>query len=388
MKLKKITALILSVAMAAVILTGCGQTQKSPFVSDSAATDAAPSAAASSAVLNVAGAYASVDPKTAMLTVNGKEVTWGDFFYLINSAVNELQGQGVTVTDWNAAYADGQTYKDYILDRAVKAGSQNAAVEYGASETKVVLSDEDKAAIQAEWDKQVQGAGSEEALIGKLKEQYVTKELYQSLTNISYLAQACFNEMYGSDGNKLPDQEVADYTAADGYLMAKHILIMTVKTDESGNQTPMTADEKAQAKAKAEDILKQLKAYSGKDFAGFFDELMNKNSEDKGGLASYPNGYLFQSGEMVKPFEDATKALEIGKISDLVETDYGYHIIYRLPIDYNATPMAYSNYGPYSLRYITATNMFKAIVETWTQNVKVEYSDAFKALDFNKIFAA
>jgi parvulin-like peptidyl-prolyl isomerase len=58
---------------------------------------------------------------------------------------------------------------------------------------------------------------------------------------------------------------------------------------------------------------------------------MTANTEDPG-VASYPDGYLFQSGEMVAEFEDATAALEIGQVSGIVETTYGYHIIYRIPI--------------------------------------------------------
>lgn len=56
---------------------------------------------------------------------------------------------------------------------------------------------------------------------------------------------------------------------------------------------------------------------------------MNANSEDTG-LAANPDGYAFTTGEMVQEFEDATRALEPGQISGLVESSYGYHIILRL----------------------------------------------------------
>ena len=121
-------------------------------------------------------------------------------------------------------------------------------------------------------------------------------------------------------------------TAEDGYMMAKHILMRTSVYDESGNATAMTDAEKAQVKEKMEDMLKQLKAYTGDDFDAFFDQLMNQYSEDNSGLAAFPNGYLFQDGNMVSPFEEATKALQIGQFGqELVETEFGYHIIYRIP---------------------------------------------------------
>ena len=54
---------------------------------------------------------------------------------------------------------------------------------------------------------------------------------------------------------------------------------------------------------------------------------MNQHSED-GGLLLNPEGYIFSASDsLVGGFREATLALEVGDISDVVETDYGYHII-------------------------------------------------------------
>jgi parvulin-like peptidyl-prolyl isomerase len=79
--------------------------------------------------------------------------------------------------------------------------------------------------------------------------------------------------------------------------------------------------EKLQQKEKMEEIL--AKAKSGEDFA----ELAKQHSEDpgskgKGGL--YEN---VQRGQMVKPFEEAAFSVPVGEISDIIETQYGYHIL-------------------------------------------------------------
>ena len=78
---------------------------------------------------------------------------------------------------------------------------------------------------------------------------------------------------------------------------------------------------KAQAKTKAQKILKDVKA--GKDFAA----LAKEHSQDPG---SAPNGGdlgFFQQGQMVGPFNDVAFKLKPGATSDLVETQFGYHII-------------------------------------------------------------
>jgi len=100
-------------------------------------------------------------------------------------------------------------------------------------------------------------------------------------------------------------------------VRAKHILfsISDLKTGMDYDD-----DKKAEIKKNAEEVLAEIKA--GKDF----DELMNKYSEDPGSKSN-PNGYTFSKGQMVKPFEDASFSMDVGEISNLIETTFGYHII-------------------------------------------------------------
>jgi peptidyl-prolyl cis-trans isomerase C len=96
-------------------------------------------------------------------------------------------------------------------------------------------------------------------------------------------------------------------------VRASHILIATAENAD--------AAAKAQARAKAEQILKDLKA--GKDFA----TLARQHSQDPGSAVNGGDLGVFPQGQMVGPFNDAAFSLKPGATSDLVETQFGYHII-------------------------------------------------------------
>jgi peptidyl-prolyl cis-trans isomerase D len=95
---------------------------------------------------------------------------------------------------------------------------------------------------------------------------------------------------------------------------ASHILINADKA------APVADREKA--RAKAQDILVTLKQSPDK-----FAELAKKFSQDTGSATKGGDLDFFARGAMVKPFEDATFALKKGDVSDIVETEFGYHII-------------------------------------------------------------
>lgn len=98
-------------------------------------------------------------------------------------------------------------------------------------------------------------------------------------------------------------------------VRAAHILVLV----------PQDADEKtrAAAKARAEAALKAARA--GQDFAQLARRYSNDASAQRGGDLGF-----IPKGQMVPAFEAAAFALEPGQVSDLVETQFGYHVIKAL----------------------------------------------------------
>ena len=96
---------------------------------------------------------------------------------------------------------------------------------------------------------------------------------------------------------------------------ARHILI------ELGADAP--ADEVAEATARAEKILAEVRANGGEKFA----EVAARESEDPGSASNGGDLGFFTRDAMVAPFSEAVFALEEGGISDIVRSDFGLHVI-------------------------------------------------------------
>lgn len=109
------------------------------------------------------------------------------------------------------------------------------------------------------------------------------------------------------------DKEVQDQWAQQPHpetVTASHILF---KIDDAAKE--------AEVKAKAEEVLKRAKA--GEDFA----ELAKKYSQDTESAKKGGDLGSFARGQVVKEFSDVAFVLKPGEISDLVRTQFGYHII-------------------------------------------------------------
>ena len=131
------------------------------------------------------------------------------------------------------------------------------------------------------------------------------------ILTIVVLSMACGGEKQEAEAPKTVQP------APPGSVRASHILI-AYEGAERGTSTRT----KEEAHALAQDIEKKAKA--GEDFEELAKAYSDCPTAEKGGDLGF-----FKKGRMVKPFEDATFALEPGQVSGVVETKFGYHIIKR-----------------------------------------------------------
>jgi peptidyl-prolyl cis-trans isomerase D len=112
-----------------------------------------------------------------------------------------------------------------------------------------------------------------------------------------------------ADVERAYNENIEQYTTPE-QVRASHILLKTEGKDDGA------------VKAKAEDVLKQAKA-PGADFAA----LAKKYSEDDANAKNGGDLDFFGKGRMVPEFDRVAFSMEPGQMSDLVKTEYGYHII-------------------------------------------------------------
>lgn len=156
--------------------------------------------------------------------------------------------------------------------------------------------------------------GGEQEFLERLEEigankDAVIKDIRNYILFDRYLDEMITNQIQISDEQIQTAYD--EYTGKENATV-RHILLLTQGKSDA---------EKQEIRKKMKDILDRAKA--GEDFA----ELAREYTEDPG---SKENGGLYEEftkGQMVKPFEEASFSVPVGEISDIVETQYGYHIL-------------------------------------------------------------
>ncbi|ADE12029.1 SurA N-terminal domain-containing protein [Sideroxydans lithotrophicus] len=172
---------------------------------------------------------------------------------------------------------------------------------------------------------------------------------------------------------KVRDEEVKQYYeehqadfGTQEQRHAAHILITVPKQASDA--------EKQAARTKAEQILKLVKQSPAK-----FAALAKQYSQDPGSASNGGDLGEFGRGAMVKPFEDSVFSLKVGQVSDLVQTDFGYHIIKLIAVK-PAKIQALAEVRDMIIQQLKlqrANDMFAELAEKFNNTV-YEQSDSLK----------
>ena len=412
--MKKLIALTLVLCLVLCVLSGCGKStveyyEEEPAAETAETAEAAPAdttetvAATEEPAVSIGQGGTGFDTypaDTVVATINGADATWLEYFYWLRYYTMYIQqfaaSYGFIITSWeDHDLSEENTNAEVVIMNAKANLIQDHVIMTETAKLGVELTEEDEAELAALFEQNadsVTGDGDGVATEEEIKifeaylgsEMFVDRAFFDQFNMISLLSDRGFEFEYGDNGANYSDEDTAAFAEENNLLGAKHILLMTV--DPETNE-PLSDEEIAGKYALAEDILAQLQAVENDPAAleALFDELTAEYTEDTG-FASYPDGYVFSEGEMVAAFEEAVKALEVGELSDIVESEYGYHVILRIPIDPNAIIGTDSAGNEVSLRYVAAAQQFNSEISAWVEAAEVVWNDGFETPDVAAIF--
>ena len=346
--MKKILAFLLTLSFAAA-LAGCGQ----ETVSDPD---------------SVAYRLTGLDPSATLLTIEGQEVPVEMYLYWLQYAATVAANTSGCVDEegnllWDQELEEGYTVLDYVEEEALGQAKTYMIVEEWAEAYEVEFTQEDEDAVDEEIAYYVEQLGGEEAYQTYLDQIGISAEANRRMTRDYYLYDKLL-DMTQEEGSPLYITDDILYQfdgVTEDAVLIDHVLFLT-SDDEKDNALRLETMEQVR-----QTLLETDEAHR-KDM---FNYIADYYSEDTG-RPYYPNGYLVtEDANFVKAFKEAALTLEEGELSEVVTSEFGYHLLMRKPIrDY------------VSMTYLE--DLLKVAME----NAEVEYSGDFEKIDTAAYYTA
>ena len=307
-----------------------------------------------------------ISPDAALFTLYGRDVKAERFFYWLAYTCDYISTYYKNAggdADWNET-AGGQSLQAYVMQTALESTVLYETVEAMAETYGCEITEQDKGAISMEWDAMAEQYGGEEAYLAGIARMGLDRAAAERMAEDQYLYSHLY-DLYCKEGSALypTEDDLQDFTKAEDYLAADHILISTLDLpaeDSAGRQA---------CRQRAEDAAARLR--SSADPAGAFAQVAAECSDED--REEYPAGYTFAPGDGVMPedFVAAVRELKENEISPVIELDSGYCIILRKPLDMDTVRMDY----------------FDNLIQTAAKSAEIRYSADWEQLTVPDFYA-
>ena len=214
-------------------------------------------------------------------------------------------GKGIWDVD---IFGDGKSFETYIKDEVIKQIIQLKVIRDKADKLEIFLSEEEMVDVATYADQHFRGLSDSD-----IDRYMVSRELLEQVYSDNILAEKAFETLTID-----VDTNVSDFDSRQ--VTIQHILVYGTELDDEGKRIPLTIEQRENAYGKISLLLD--KAKSGEDFY----TLAETNSEDE--LIEYTFGRKNGPEKFASEFVQAAFTLKTGEISDLISTEYGWHIIY------------------------------------------------------------
>ncbi|MGO8765687.1 MAG: peptidylprolyl isomerase [Limisphaerales bacterium] len=310
--MKNNTKLIISVALGAALLTAGAAHAETAGVSmptnQAPASDAASMAGATN---NPEAAMASLFEDPVIVKGKGFVIKQSELDEMVSEEKAAAAARGMTLSDDQLSRFEGDALNSIINRNLLTQKANDADRAQAVKEADEAVADLVKRNGREAVDMQLKASGR------TLDEE--RSNLVTELTASDALIREVGVTVSDADIKSYYDDHPTDFEQPE-QVKARHILFATVDLT-SPAQTPLSDDQKAAKLKQAQDVLKQLRA--GGDFA----KLAQQYSDDPGSKVNGGELPAFTHGEMVPEFDTAAFALTNNQISDIVTSQYGYHII-------------------------------------------------------------
>lgn len=319
-------------------------------------------------------------PDTVMIEVTGATpVLWEEMYYDLQMMRHNIEQFSGPIVDWDAlvegSLVDWEeiTYREFVMQHAINMALERRAVEVlwsGLGETI-----DESVYGEAREQYLAMFAVDEEGFAELLEENFLTESVLRLLTEFSH-KEARFAEELMNDESLLDPAAFDAFVEENEILRAKHILLQTTNIEEE--------DEEIRAAADA--LYEELQDLSGEELLTRFTEMMEAYGEDPG-MDGNPEGYTFIEGVMVAEFFEATLATAINEVTEPVRSNFGYHIILRLPVEPSANLMVPGGLSMTVGQAATAEYAGQAI-ENAREGLEYTLTQSLEQLDLSVLFGS
>lgn len=307
------------------------------------------------AVVSVTGCSGSIDTDAVVATVGDEEITLGvaNFYARLTQGDYETyyaSMMGMAAEDmWAQEFDEDTTFEEQIKDSIMESLEDMYVLSQHAADYDIALTEEEKSAISdaAEQFEADNTDAAKEAVSGYKKDIEKVLEL------------ATIQNKMDSAMKEGVDEEVSDEEAAQKSM--QYVLFSYTSTDDSGNSTELTDEEKEELKTTAQSLADRSAA--GEDFAAVASE-----------LGAEAQTATFDS-ESTSPSEDLIAAADAlqneGDVTGLVETDSGIYVAELTSLlDREATDAEKE-----TIVEQRRQDQYDSLLEEWKDAVEIEVND-------------
>lgn len=255
------------------------------------------------------------------------------------------------------------TVGEYLKQQAVEELKILTAVEKIAEENNISLSDEDYKDLEENKEEVISNVGGNYEFKKLLRKNNITEAAYDKFYYINKLYDKVYQELYSSGKkNDLTNEEKesAKDEYFEKYLKIQQIVLAKIDVSTGNDLSDTIINQK---ETLANSILTE--AINGADF----EDLIIKYSEEAQEKGN--NTYYYAKGDLLENIESVVVSLGTGSISDVIETDYAFHIVKRLELDDSKLENYYD---------IVRNNKLVDDIQDMIEDYKIFYENSYKKI--------